>query len=135
MTVGDDRGLTQLGCENGPTNKLALKSKRQQPTNRRRMQQKAKTHSKFDGKKKAAVVAEEDFETETETSILDEDQELEMDVENNDHTTLIKDDDDQQYLDSLPELEREAVLGERYEKLIMERDIITNIVGCQTTGM
>jgi hypothetical protein len=77
---------------------------------------KAAAVAKEANKKKANALAKEDIEAETEISISNEDQELQMDVDTINPTTLIKDDEDQKYLDYLPELKRKAVLGERYEK-------------------
>ena len=49
------------------------------------------------------------------------DEEMEMDTE--DPQKLIKDEEDQKYLDSLPELEREAILADRFEKMKNEADM------------
>jgi len=49
------------------------------------------------------------------------DEEQELDINNTE--ALIRDDEDRKYLDSLPELEREAILGERFEKLKAEQDM------------
>ena len=51
------------------------------------------------------------------------DEERELDMETFDTQTLVKDDEDRKYLDSLPELEREAILGDRFEKLKAEQDM------------
>lgn len=51
------------------------------------------------------------------------DEERELDMETLDPQSLVKDDEDQKYLDSLPEFEREAILGERFEKLKNEADM------------
>ena len=40
-----------------------------------------------------------------------------FDPDNLDPSFLVTDEDDQRYLESLPELQREAILGERFEKL------------------
>lgn len=51
------------------------------------------------------------------------DEERELDMETFDTQTLIKDEKDRKYLESLPELEREAILGERFENLKAEQDM------------
>lgn len=51
------------------------------------------------------------------------DEERELDMETFDTQTLVKDEEDRKYLDSLPELEREAILGERFEKLKAQQDM------------
>lgn len=57
----------------------------------------------------------EDMEESSNDESSDEEQELDM--ETFDTQALVKGADDQKYLDSLPELEREAIMGERFEKL------------------
>ena len=51
------------------------------------------------------------------------DEEAEMDIDTFDTQRLVKDEEDQKYLDSLPELEREAILGERFEKAKADMDM------------
>lgn len=51
------------------------------------------------------------------------DEERELDMETFDTQNLVKDEEDRKYLDSLPEFEREAILGERFEKLKAEQDM------------
>lgn len=51
------------------------------------------------------------------------DEERELDMETFDTQTLVKDDEDKKMLDALPELEREAILGERFEKLKAQQDM------------
>ena len=51
------------------------------------------------------------------------DEEAEFDNETFDPQKLVKDEEDQKYLDSLPELEREAILGERFEKRKADMDM------------
>ena len=51
------------------------------------------------------------------------DEEAELDMETFDTQRLVKDEEDQKYLDSLPEFEREAILGERFEKRKAEHDM------------
>jgi RNA polymerase-associated protein RTF1 len=51
------------------------------------------------------------------------DDERELDMETFDTQNLVKDEQDKKYLDSLPEFEREAILGERFEKLKAEQDM------------
>jgi RNA polymerase-associated protein RTF1 len=50
-------------------------------------------------------------------------EEAELDMETFDTQRLVKDEADQKYLDSLPEFEREAILGERFEKRKAEQDM------------
>ena len=66
--------------------------------------------------KKKAVV-EEDFGDDDISS----DEEMELDENNTD--ALIKDEEDRKYLESLPELEREAILADRFEKAKAEQDM------------
>merc|ERR1712150_224814 len=49
--------------------------------------------------------------------------ERELDMETFDSQALVKDEEDQKYLDSLPEFERESILSERFEKLKNEQDM------------
>jgi RNA polymerase-associated protein RTF1 len=51
------------------------------------------------------------------------DEEAELDMETFDTQRLVKDEEDQTYLDALPEFEREAILGERFEKQKAEHDM------------
>jgi hypothetical protein len=51
------------------------------------------------------------------------DEEAELDMETFDTQRLVKDEEDQKYLDSLPEIEREAILAERFEKRKAELDM------------
>ena len=51
------------------------------------------------------------------------DEEREMDMETLDPQSLVKDEKDQEYIDSLPEFQREAILAERFEKLKNEEDM------------
>jgi RNA polymerase-associated protein RTF1 len=50
-------------------------------------------------------------------------EEVELDMETLDQSHLIKDDEDRKYLDSLPEIEREAILAERFEQRKAELDM------------
>jgi RNA polymerase-associated protein RTF1 len=50
-------------------------------------------------------------------------EEAELDMETFDTQRLVKDEADQKYLDSLPEFEREAILGERFEKRKADQDM------------
>lgn len=52
-----------------------------------------------------------------------EEEELELDAETFDTQALVESEADQKYLDSLPEFEREAILGERFEKLKAAADM------------
>lgn len=63
--------------------------------------------------------ADDDDDSEEESS----DEERELDMETFDTQTLVKDEEDRKHLDSLPELEREAILGERFEKLKAQQDM------------
>lgn len=51
------------------------------------------------------------------------DEEAELDMATFDTQRLVRDEEDQKYLDSLPELEREAILGERFEKAKADMDM------------
>ena len=44
-------------------------------------------------------------------------------METFDTNQLVKDEEDQKYLDSLPEIEREAILNDRFEKRKAEHDM------------
>ena len=50
-------------------------------------------------------------------------EEFDMDMENLDQNQLIKDEEDRKYLESLPEIEREAILAERFEQRKNEHDM------------
>ena len=50
-------------------------------------------------------------------------EELELDFETFDTQKLVQNDDDKKYLDSLPELEREAILAERFDEIKKQADI------------
>ena len=58
-----------------------------------------------------------------EESDEDESSDEEMELDTDDPQKLVKDEEDQKYLDSLPELEREAILADRFEKLKNEADM------------
>jgi RNA polymerase-associated protein RTF1 len=49
--------------------------------------------------------------------------EMELDMESLHQSQLIKDDEDRKYLESLPEIEREAILAERFEQRKAELDM------------
>ena len=51
------------------------------------------------------------------------DEEMELDMETFDTKTLVKDDADRKLLDAMTELEREAELATRFEKLKAEQDM------------
>jgi hypothetical protein len=53
----------------------------------------------------------------------DSEEEMEMDMETLDQSQLIKGEEDRNYLDSLPEIEREAILAERFEQRKAEHDM------------
>jgi RNA polymerase-associated protein RTF1 len=48
---------------------------------------------------------------------------MEMDMDTLDQSQLVKGDEDRKYLDSLPEIEREAILAERFEQRKAEHDM------------
>jgi RNA polymerase-associated protein RTF1 len=50
-------------------------------------------------------------------------EEFELDMETFDNNKLIKDEADRKMLDKMPELEREAILAERFEKLKADADM------------
>jgi RNA polymerase-associated protein RTF1 len=50
-------------------------------------------------------------------------EEAELDVDTFDTQRLVEDEADQKYLDSLPEFDREAILGERFEKAKAGQDM------------
>jgi len=77
---------------------------------------------------KKEISSEEEEEEEGEESDDDEedsssDEEQEWDMETFDTQKLVEGKDDKKYLDSLPELERENVLAERFDKLKSEADM------------
>ena len=60
------------------------------------------------------------------------DAEEELDINNTE--ALIKNEEDRKYLDSLPELEREAILGERFDKLKEKQDMQRAIAEARYVG-
>jgi RNA polymerase-associated protein RTF1 len=50
-------------------------------------------------------------------------EEMELDMETLDQSQLIKDEADRKHLESLPEIEREAILAERFEQRKAEHDM------------
>ena len=58
-----------------------------------------------------------------EDSEEDESSDEEMELDTDDPQKLVKGEEDQKYLDSLPELEREAILADRFEKMKNEADM------------
>lgn len=62
----------------------------------------------------------EDMEESDEES---SEEELELDFETFDTQKLVQGDEDQKTLDALPEIEREAILGERFDKLKADQDM------------
>ncbi|KAL3799735.1 hypothetical protein HJC23_010385 [Cyclotella cryptica] len=60
---------------------------------------------------------------ESSESESDSDEEFELDMETFDTQKLVQDEEDKKRLDSMPELEREAILAERFEKLKSEADM------------
>lgn len=73
----------------------------------------------------AAKKPEPDSDAMEESDDDDEssEEEAELDMETFDTQRLVQDEEDQKYLDSLPEFEREAILGERFEKRKAEHDM------------
>lgn len=93
---------------------------------------KAPVASKADAKKPPASAKHDDDDMEESSSdgIGDaddgddgSDEERELDMETFDTQALVRDEADRKYLESLPEFEREAILGERFEKLKAEQDM------------
>ncbi|CAJ1949813.1 unnamed protein product [Cylindrotheca closterium] len=66
---------------------------------------------------------EPEVEEESEDEESSDEEEAEFDNETFDPQKLVNDEEDQKYLDSLPELEREAILGERFEKRKADMDM------------
>jgi RNA polymerase-associated protein RTF1 len=62
----------------------------------------------------------DDMEESSDESSEDE---MELDMDNMDQNQLIKDEEDKKYLDSLPEIEREAILAERFEERKAQHDM------------
>ncbi|KAL7521219.1 hypothetical protein ACHAWX_005912 [Stephanocyclus meneghinianus] len=60
---------------------------------------------------------------ESSESESDSEEEFELDMETFDTQKLVQDEEDKKRLDSMPELEREAILAERFEKLKSEADM------------
>ena len=69
----------------------------------------------------AKKVAEADDEIFGDDDMSSDDEEMELDENNTE--ALIQDEDDRKHLESLPELEREAILADRFEKLKAEQDM------------
>jgi len=60
---------------------------------------------------------ESSSEDEAGSSSSESEEERELDMETFDTQKLVEDEEDQKMLDALPEIQREAILGERFEKL------------------
>ena len=60
---------------------------------------------------------ESSSEEEAGSSSSESEEERELDMETFDTQKLVEDEEDQKMLDALPEIQREAILGERFEKL------------------
>ena len=60
---------------------------------------------------------------ESEDDDDDESSEEEMELDMEDTQQLVKDEEDQKHLDSLNEIEREAILAERFDKRKAELDM------------
>jgi RNA polymerase-associated protein RTF1 len=69
----------------------------------------------------AKKVVEADTEIFGDDDMSSDDEEMELDENNTE--ALIQDEDDRKHLESLPELEREAILADRFEKLKAEQDM------------
>ena len=74
-------------------------------------------------RKQIVVEEEEEIFGDDDISSEDDSSDEEMELDENNTEALIKDEEDRKYLDSLPELEREAILGERFEKLKEQYDM------------
>lgn len=68
-----------------------------------------------------AKTAKKVMESDSDSDSSEE--ELELDFETFDTQKLVQNEDDKKYLDSLPELEREAILAERFDELKKQADI------------
>jgi RNA polymerase-associated protein RTF1 len=81
----------------------------------------------FRPEKKNAPVKKPELEPDDMEESDDDDssseEEFDMDMENLDQNQLIKDEEDRKYLESLPEIEREAILAERFEQRKNEHDM------------
>jgi RNA polymerase-associated protein RTF1 len=71
----------------------------------------------------SAAAAAKKIEADDMEESEDESSDEELELEDGALQSLVKDDTDQKYLDSLPEIEREAILGERFEKRKAEVDM------------
>jgi hypothetical protein len=74
------------------------------------------------GRPKKTAPAPEAIE-DSDDDEVSSDEEAEFDMEKFDPQKLVNDEEDQKYLDSLPEFEREAILGERFEKRKADMDM------------
>lgn len=88
-----------------------------EPETRRSQPTRASTRSTHSTKK---VIEEESSDSESSSS---SEEEQEWGMESFDTQKLVQSEADKEYLDSLPELEREAILAERFEKLKSEADM------------
>mmetsp|Transcript_28147 Transcript_28147/g.57693 ORF Transcript_28147/g.57693 Transcript_28147/m.57693 type:complete len:965 (+) Transcript_28147:104-2998(+) len=88
-----------------------------EPETRRSQPTRASTRSTRSTKK---VIDEESSDSESSSS---SEEEQEWGMESFDTQKLVQSEADKEYLDSLPELEREAILAERFEKLKSEADM------------
>jgi RNA polymerase-associated protein RTF1 len=75
------------------------------------------------GKQLRKTEPESDEMEESEEDDDDESSEEEMEMDTDDPQKLVKGEEDQKMLDALPELEREAILAERFEKMKNEADM------------
>ena len=74
-----------------------------------------------DEMEESSVMEESEESSEEESS--DSEDEAELDVDKLDQNDLIEDEADRKYLDALPEIERESILAQRFEKKKAELDM------------
>jgi RNA polymerase-associated protein RTF1 len=65
----------------------------------------------------------DDMEESDDDDSSSDEEEMKLDMETLNQSHLIKDDEDRKHLDSLPEIEREAILAERFEQRKAEFDM------------
>jgi len=70
-----------------------------------------------------AKTAKKVMSSDSDSDSSSSEEEMELDFETFDTQKLVQNDDDKKYLDSLPELEREAILAERFDELKKQADI------------
>jgi len=114
-------------AEKEPEKKIAEKPKpaAKKPAAKKTAPKKKKTPEPDSDDMEESSEEQDDNEESEEDSFDDEssDEERELDMETFDTQTLVKDEEDRKYLDSLPELEREGILAERFEELKNKEDM------------